>query len=241
MISCYIIDDEFHAIEILSDLIALTPGLELAGHQTSPLMALEDLQSSRPPDITFIDIHMPELSGMAFAAHVQQLTTVIFTTAYAKFAVEAFERDAFDYLLKPISQERFLTCITKYKKKLGGPAARPKEDFFYVKSDVKGKMVRINTPDITYIEGALNYVIIHLLSDTKQITYLTMSEIEQYLPENDFLRIHKSFIVNTQKIRFITGEEISLVDKSILSIGSAYKAQFLERLNPAVLISKRKP
>ncbi|MDB5110415.1 MAG: hypothetical protein JWR67_1529, partial [Mucilaginibacter sp.] len=198
MISCYVIDDEFHAIEALSDIITSTPGLELIGTTTNPLVGLDFITSGKAPELTFVDINMPQLSGIEFASLVNQLTKVIFTTAYHNYAVEAFEKEAFDYLLKPITPERFLKCITKYKKSkiIMEPSA---EDHFYIKSEAKGKMVRININEIVYIEGALNYIIIHIADGKNQITYLTMGEIQSYLPEKTFSRIHRSFIINSDK------------------------------------------
>lgn len=237
MITCYIIDDEFHAIETLSDMIADTPGLKLVGTATDPLVGFEYITSNEAPDLTFLDIHMPKLSGLELATLVNQLTTIIFTTAYDKFAVQAFEKDALDYLLKPITPERFLKCIAKYKK--GRVATPVKEPYFYIKGDIKGKMIRINLDQITYIEGALNYIIIHLVEGKSEITYLTMTEIEQYLPPNDFSRIHRSFIVNNHKIKSIGGNDIILNDKTALTIGPAYKEPFFNKLNENLIKTKR--
>lgn len=238
MISCYVIDDEFHAIETLSDIITSTPGLELIGTSTNPLVGLEFITSVKEPDLTFVDINMPQLSGMEFASLVNRLTTIIFTTAYNNFAVEAFEKEAFDYLLKPITMERFLKCITKYRKK-NKPAEQLTEDHFYIQGNVKGKMIRVNINEIIYIEGALNYIIIHFSEGERQITYLTMGEIENYLKEKDFSRIHRSFIINNNKIQSINGNEIILQDKTVLNIGQAYKTLFFEDLHKKTIKTKR--
>jgi DNA-binding LytR/AlgR family response regulator len=237
MINCYVIDDEFHAIQILDDFIAITPGLNLIGHTTNPLIGLEYITSNKPPDITFIDINMPELSGMELAGLVNQLTKIIFTTAYDKFAVEAFEKNAFDYLLKPITIERFTKCINRYKNHYNNIAPAT-DDYFYVKGDSKSKLIRINTIEILYIESALNYIIIHTATE-KQITYLTMGEIESYLPESSFSRIQRSFIVNHNKIKSVSADEIVLVNKTVLDIGDIYKQAFFEKINSNILKTKR--
>jgi len=239
MIKCYVIDDEFHAVETLSDLITSIPGLTLVGHATNPLVGLEYITSSSPPDLTFIDINMPELSGIELAALINPFTTVIFTTAYEKFAVEAFEKDALDYLLKPISRERFLKCITKFKKQQVKNNSHPEHDYFYIKGDTKGKVIRINIGEITYIEGALNYIIIHTTDGKHNITYLTMGEIQAYLPEHNFSRIHRSFIINNHKIKSITDSDVVLINNMTLTIGPVYKEPFFTRVNSTVIKTKR--
>lgn len=239
MITCYVIDDEFHAIEILCDLIMKTPGLELLGHTTNPLIGLDFITSGNAPNLTFVDIDMPELSGIELAELVNLYTSVIFTTAYNQFAVEAFEKEAFDYLLKPINHARFLKCINKYKKQSIKNLLLKKKEYFYIKGEVKGKLIRINIDEITYIEGALNYIIIHMIDGKKQITYLTLSEFQDFLPETMFFRIHRSFIINTEKIKSIGGNNITLDDKTILNIGNAYKEDFFGSLNKRLLKTKR--
>lgn len=242
MISCYVIDDEEHAIETLCDLIDQTHGLKLLGSTTNPLAGLEYITSSTSPDITFVDINMPELSGIEFASLVSNSTKIVFTTAYPNYGVEAFERDAFDYLLKPIAQKRFLQTILKYKNQLSKAQISPvpsSAEYFYVKCDVKGKMTRIKLSDITYIEGALNYVIIHLIDNKQQITYLTMSELQNNLADDSFSRIHRSYIVNNTMIKHISGNTIILDDKTILNIGNSYKDSFFENLNKRLIKTKR--
>jgi len=238
MITCYVIDDEFHAVEILRDFIENTPGLELVGYTTNPLVGLDFVTSQNAPDLTFVDINMPELSGLEFATLVNLCTTVIFTTAYDHFAVQAFEKEALDYLLKPITKERFLKCVTKYKKQSHPDVHHPRNKYFYIKGDVKGKMIRITTTDITYIEGALNYIIIHTGDGKHEITYLTMGELQANLPGN-FSRIHRSYIVNTDKITTIGGNNIILEDRTSLNIGSAYKDSFFEHLDKRLVKTKR--
>lgn len=239
MISCYVIDDEEHAVEILSDLINRTPGLELLGSSTDPMVGLDIVTSGVAPDLVFVDINMPGMNGIEFAGLANSYSTIIFTTAYPQFAVEAFEKEAFDYLPKPITQERFLKSIVRYKKQFNKNISVPPGEYFYVKGDVKGKMMRINLLDITYIEGALNYIIIHTGEEKKTITYLTMGEIMNSLPESRFSRIHKSFIINNDKIKLISGNDITLNDKTILNLGPAYKDAFYETLQQKVVKTKR--
>ncbi|RWY55658.1 LytR/AlgR family response regulator transcription factor [Mucilaginibacter gilvus] len=236
MIKCYVIDDEFHAVEVLSDFINRTPGLELVGSTLNPLIGLDAICSANSPDLTFLDINMPELSGLKFADLAAPYTTIIFTTAYAEHALDAFDKNAFDYLLKPIAYDRFLKSVSRFKGRTVPERNDP--NYFYIKGEVKGKLLRIKIEDILYIEGALNYIVIHT-TEGKQLTYLTIGEIENYLPSSSFTRIHRSFIVNYAKIKTITGNHITLDDKTILSIGSAYKTAFFDLLEKKSLISKR--
>jgi DNA-binding LytR/AlgR family response regulator len=238
-LSCYVVDDEYHSIEILRAYIEKTPGLELKGSSTDPLLALNQVASSGPPDITFLDVDMPELSGMAFAGMVSAYTRVIFTTSYPEYAIEAFEKDAVDYLLKPISYERFLKGVNKVKKLFLAQRGKvPEREYFYIKSDLKGKLVKINFQDILYVEASQNYIFIHVFK-TKHAAYLTMEEIEQYLPRERFLRVHRSFIVNLEKIRTMENGQVTLEEGSVIPLGRAYKEPLVISMKEALLQSRR--
>lgn len=234
MINCFVVDDELHAVERLCSLIANTPGLALLGQETNPLAGL-DRVIAVPPDLIFLDINMPDFSGIEFAEMVHHCTSIVFTTAHPHYAVEAFEKGAFDYLLKPISNERFLRCITNYKKQRTGTVSIVHEEYFYVVCDMKGKLIRIMTSEILYVEGALNYIIIHLRDGTQQITYLAIGEFFQRLPKNKFSRIHRSFVVNTDRVKLILGNCLTLEDGTILKIGGAFKDEFFERVNQKLI------
>jgi len=169
-------------------------------------------------------------------------TTVIFTTAFANFSLEAYDKQGFDYLLKPISYERFLKCINRFKtlrSNLAASSPAVKDDYFYIKGEVKGKMIRVTYESISYIEAALNYVIIHMSDGKQHMTYLTMSELSSQLPEDQFLRIHKSFIVNKDKIKAVGGSNIFMDERTILTLGKAYKDEFYENLNKKLIKTKR--
>jgi DNA-binding LytR/AlgR family response regulator len=240
MLTCFIVDDEYHAIEALTDIILNTPGLELIGSTDNPLNALEMINTQKVPDLTFVDIDMPQLSGIELAGLINMHSTVIFTTAYSNFSLEAYENQGFDYLLKPITYERFLKCINRFKT-LRSNFVTPQatNDYFYVKSEVKGKMIRIKCESLCYIEAALNYVIMHMVDGKQHMTYLTMSELSTQLPEDQFLRIHKSFIVNKDKIKAVSGSNIFMDERTILTLGKAYKDDFYENLNKKLIKTKR--
>lgn len=238
-INCYIVDDEFHAIEVLKEFILQTPGLELIGSQENPLVALNEIQYRRP-DIIFLDVDMPEISGLEFADLVSLTSLVVFTTSYSKFALPAFDKQAFDFLLKPITYERFLKSIFKARKDFIQKGAEKKGEpkFFYVKTDVKGKLDKIELDDIFYIEAALNYVQIYLCS-RKHIAYLTISEVMDYLPNSDFSQIHKSFIVHHAAIKSLEPGQVKLKNDITLPVGKAYKGDFQKKINNLILKSKR--
>ena len=163
-LTCYIVDDEHHAVKILRRYIEQTEGLELVGYATNPVTGLNEVTRTDSPALTFLDVDMPELSGMEFAGLANLHTEIIFTTSFPEYAVEAFEKEAFDYLLKPISYERFLKSIKKAKKAALARQHKPVagDDFFFITTEIKGKMVKIAISDIIYVEAAQNYVQLHL-------------------------------------------------------------------------------
>ncbi|MFD0749234.1 LytR/AlgR family response regulator transcription factor [Mucilaginibacter calamicampi] len=238
--TCYIVDDELHAVEMLITYIAQTEGLELAGYSTNPLVALNEVTGDNPPDVTFLDVEMPELSGLDFTELAGSHTRIVLTTAYQEFAVAAFEKEVFDYLLKPISYTRFRKCIQRIERSNKTKAHREKRDFFYVKSDIKGKAVKVRVNDIIYVEGALNYVKIHQAKGAI-LSYLTLSEMLQYLPAEQFSRIHHSFIINNEKITTIEGGRVTLEGHIYVTLGRSYKETFLAQMSQSLLKSKRQP
>jgi DNA-binding LytR/AlgR family response regulator len=184
---------------------------------------------------------MPELSGMEFASLVNLHTNVVITTSFREFAFEAFEKEAFDFLLKPISYLRFRKCIQKIQRSAiaGTPVQTEKRDFFFVKTETKGKMVKVKIDDILYVEGAQNYIKIHLTTGDI-MPYLTINEIEQYLPMNQFSRIHQSFVINNLRIKAVEQTRVTLEEGITLNLGRFYKDVFLEKMNELLLKSRRK-
>jgi DNA-binding LytR/AlgR family response regulator len=245
MISCYIIDDEDHAIDILSKYVNRTPYLELVGTESNPLVALDKLSSGQiTPDITFLDINMPQLSGMELSELIHFNTLIVFTTAFSNYAIQAFENNALDYLMKPISYERFLKAISKVQLRRQNTSSlnqkKDDNDYFFIKSEMKGKMIKVSFNDIHYIETLQNYIHIHT-HDDNHVTYLTMAEIYDKLPLDVFSRIHKSFIVNIKKIKYIEGNRIFMENKKDVVIGESYRKDFFDGINQKVIKSKRKP
>jgi DNA-binding LytR/AlgR family response regulator len=240
-LTCMVIDDERHAAELLTTYIQKTPDLAAAGVYTNPLRALETInENPSGADITFLDIDMPEFSGMDLAGLINRKTIVVFTTSYREYAPEAFEKNAADYLLKPISYERFLRCIQKIRDNSGAQPQATAADHFFIKTDIRGKMLRVNTTDIRYIESIGNYVQI-FLSKEKVIAYLTLKEVLAHLPPGKFSRIQKSLVVSHAHIRSVEHFQVRLLDREEpLPIGRAYSESFLREMETRLLISNRK-
>lgn len=242
MISCIIVDDEQHAIDVLKHYVKQTPFLDLKGTTTSPLTALQ-LVNSEKPDLIFLDIQMPDISGIDFIKAINGKCKVILTTAYSEFAAEGFELEVVDYLLKPIPLPRFLKAVqrvaTLLKKLPAGPAQDVlSDDYIFVKTESKGKMLKVNLQDIDYIEGMKNYVAIHA-GGTKIMALLNMKDLEERLPGKYFIRVHRSFIVAIVKITMIEGNRIILKNvKAEILLGDSYRAPFLDTMKDKLMTGK---
>lgn len=239
--TCYVVDDEPDAIALLKEYIEMTPGLSLIGYSQNPLEALPHLTGEQAPDITFIDVDMRQLSGLELAGMINLYTTVVFTTAFSEYALQAFDREAFDFLLKPINYERFAKCIQKARRKINNPVKKVtegQEDFFTIKSEVKGRLVKIKFEEVIYIEGSANYIHINT-TEGKHTTYLTIKEIERHLPQPIFARIHRSFIVNVNYVKVIERAQIRLHNGESLAMGDHYKQAFLERMDGKLIKTDR--
>ena len=212
ILSCIIIDDEPLARKGLKEYIQDVDFLQLAGEFDNPMKAI-DLLMQQKIDLVFLDIQMPRMTGLEFLKTLQQPPLVIFTTAYPQYAVEGFELNAIDYLLKPFPFERFLKAVMKARslRETGGmPAATgtaAEPDYFFIKSD--NKLIKIRYDEILFVEALQNYVAVHT-TDKKYITYLTFKSIEEYLPAGHFVRTHKSFIVAAAKVESIEGNDIKI-------------------------------
>jgi DNA-binding LytR/AlgR family response regulator len=231
-LNAIIIDDEPLARKGLKEYIADVDFLQLAGEFDSPLKAME-LLSRGEVQLMFLDIQMPKITGLDFLKSLQQSPPVIFTTAYPQYALDGFELNALDYLVKPISFERFLKAALKAKEyyelrqqnKLSLSETSAQKDFF-IKAD--NQLVRIAFDELLFVEALQNYVCIHTTSK-KHISYLTMRSVEEYLPSAQFIKTHKSFIVNAAKIDAIEGNEIRIGTHRI-PISRSEKEEVMEQL-----------
>lgn len=239
MINCLVVDDEQHAIDILLHYIAQTPMLNVVAATTNPIEALQ-VVATQKVELVFLDIHMPELSGIDFVKAINGKAKVILTTAYSEFALEGYELDVVDYLLKPIRLPRFLAAVQKAAKSIkeDAPATAPvsdDDDYIFVKTESKGKLLKINLADIDYIEGMKNYVAFHC-GTSKTLVYASMKEIEDRLPARHFLRIHKSFIIRIDRITGIEGNRVLLKNTNAdILIGESYKNELMEKVRGKLL------
>ena len=225
MIKAIIVDDEPLALDVLETYIAQLPELELVARCENALEAREVLKE-HDVDLMFLDINMPQLTGINFLKTLSVKPNFIFTTAHPYYAVEGFELNAIDYLMKPIPLERFMKAVNKVIDMQVGETSAPekkKENFIFVKADKK--LIKVNFDDILYIEGLKDYVIIRQ-KEGRVITLHTMKSLEAKLPDHIFKRIHRSYIVNIGAIDAIVGNMIELKEKSQVKhipIGKNYR------------------
>lgn len=227
--NCAVVDDEFLARRYLTDYISRVPFLTLVGDYDSPMQITDEIRRGKI-DLLFLDIQMPDISGLEFLKSVNPQPLIIFTTAYSEYALDGYEHNTVDYLLKPFSFERFLKAVNKAEGIASGrasklwPAIKDREGFLTVRAD--RKLYRINYSDIIYIEGQKAYVTFH--TREKKITALfSMKELEESLPGDMFVRIHKSFIAAVRLIDSLESGMISIASKK-LPVGRSYREHLEE-------------
>ena len=209
MINAIAIDDEPLALELIKALCNRINYVTLARTFTKPALALEYI-AQNPVDLIFLDINMPTISGLEFSEKLPPDTMVIFTTAYSEYAVEGFNLNAVDYLLKPFGMERFEKAVTKAKEyhDFLHHKEPEKQEFLFIKVDYG--ITQIPLSDITYLEGQDNYVKIHLENGRHHLVRIQMKAIQQLLPENEFIRIHRSYIVPVKKVTSVRNKTATL-------------------------------
>lgn len=231
---CAIIDDEFLARQYLKDYVSKVPFLQLTGDYDSPLLAIEDLKSNNV-DLLFLDIQMPDISGLEFLKTINPQPFVIFTTAYRKYALEGYEHNTIDYLLKPISFERFLKAVNKLndimligKTAAVSPVSESHSgNYLTIRAD--RKFYKVHFDNIYFIEGQQAYVTFNM-KDRKITALMSMKELEENLPNEQFIRIHKSFIVSRKYINSLEGNQIDINGQK-LPVGKNYRDQVQKLFN----------
>lgn len=238
LLNVLVVDDEFHARKLLSEYVSKLPFLSLSGMASNVFEAMTHLQQEKV-DIMLLDIQMPEITGLEFARRLKNPPAIIFTTAYSEYAVESYELDVLDYLLKPIAFPRFLQAINKVTERrsnsqpaqsqsllpqpimniVSQPLEKPEDDSFIIKSGYK--VYRINYQELLFIEGQREYVTFHT---TKQriTTLISLKELEDRLPSDQFIRIHKSYIISLKHIEVIDKNILQIAGKK-LPVGGSYK------------------
>ena len=233
---CFVVDDEPLAVKMLENFIARTPFLELVASFTDPVLALSEMRT-QAPDLVFLDIQMPDLSGMELSRMVPAGTRIIFTTAFKQYAFESYEVSALDFLLKPIRYQKFLEAAEKAREwftlkeaatAAAAPAAAPapeaKTSTFF---KVDGALRKVEFDDILFVEGMKDYVMVFLASQKQPlVTHVTMKGMEEMLPAGQFMRIHRSFIVALDKVASVSGTGDVKVGDRLLHVSDAYREAF---------------
>jgi len=247
-ITCAIVDDEPLAVTLLENYALKTPFLELKGKYNSAIQAMEAL-SENPVDLLFLDIQMPELSGLEFSRIISQDTRIIFTTAFNQYAIDSYKVNALDYLLKPINYTDFLTASNKalhwfeiVRKTPVNPLknedmnTRQEVGSIFIKTEYK--LVQVELSNILYIEGLKDYVKIYIEGESRPIlSLMSMKSMEEILPPNRFIRVHRSFIVQPEKIKVIERNRI-VFGKEYIPISDTYKDKFYEFISQRSVLPK---
>ena len=234
---CFVVDDEPLAVKMLENFIARTPFLELVASFTDPVLALSEMRT-QAPDLVFLDIQMPDLSGMELSRMVPAGTRIIFTTAFKQYAFESYEVSALDFLLKPIRYQKFLEAAEKAREwftlkeaataaaspAAPAPASEAKTSTFF---KVDGSLRKVEYDDILFVEGMKDYVMVFLASQKQPlVTHVTMKGMEEMLPAGQFMRIHRSFIVALDKVASVSGTGDVKVGDRLLHVSDAYREAF---------------
>ena len=234
-LTCIIVDDEPLAVRLLESFVGRTPGLQLVASYTDSVEAVEALRS-RPVDLLFLDIQMPDLSGMELAHMLPEQTRVIFTTAFKEYAFESYEVSALDFLLKPIRYNKFLVAVEKARQWFAmrdaavAPAAASKNteqepSTLFLKVDGAYRQVALD--DILYVSGMKDYVMFYVADSRKPlITHLTMKTVEEMLPAGQFMRVNRSYIVALGRIRSVDRNDCIYIGDEIIRVTDAYRDQF---------------
>ena len=231
-ITCLIADDEPMALNLIESYVLKTPFLELKAKCNSAIEAMQVLEDQKDIDLFFLDIQMPDLTGLEFSKLLLQNSRVIFTTAFDQYAIDGYKVNALDYLLKPFDYNEFLNASTKarnyFESQHPVSVSKPekKQEFFFVKSEYK--QIKINFSEILYIEGLKDYVKIYLKDNPKPIlTLMSLKKLEEELPSENFMRIHRSFIIGLDKIEAIKRNHI-VIGKEQIAIAPNYKDSLME-------------
>jgi len=233
-ITCVVVDDEPMALNLVESYVEKTPFLDLKKKCSSAIEAMEFIKD-QPVDLLFLDIQMPDLTGLEFSKMLPKDTRVIFTTAFDEYALEGFKVEALDYLLKPFDYAEFLAAANKahnwFKLKKGkqNSVVSNEKEFLFVKSEYK--QLRIKLADVLYFEGLKDYIKIWVKDNPKAIlTLMSLKSLEQELPATQFMRVHRSFIVSLKNIEEVERSQI-IINKQRITVSEQYKSKFLEYIN----------
>jgi two-component system LytT family response regulator len=234
-ITCYILDDEDHASSVLENNINKIPYLKLIGKSDCPIKGLQEFRAGKQPDILFLEIDLPQISGLEVVAQLPKDILVIFVTGHIKQAYNAFENNAADFLLKPYHFERFVTAVQKAERLLKSSPIHDINKKFFVKSGFKNVIEQIAVNDIVNVEAFDHHVFMHTLSMEKRMLNVQMKDFEYILPARSFLRIHRSHFINVDLIKMIDGHRVYMVNGSVLPVGKSYRGPFLKAIEDKMI------
>ena len=225
-ITCAIVDDEPLAISLLENFVRRTPFLELKASYNDSVQAITELKT-HPVNLLFLDIQMPDLDGMELSRMVPSETRIIFTTAFKEYAFDSYEVNALDFLLKPIRYNKFLASAEKAKHwfEMLSSQKQDQRESIYLRID--GELKRVDIANIIYVCGMKDYVMFYLKDEKRPlITHLTMKTVEEMLPSNDFMRVHRSYIISLNKIRSVDRNNCIYIGDEVIHVTDAYKELF---------------
>ena len=224
-LACIIVDDEPLAVKLLESFVAKTPDLELLGSYTDSVEAINAIKEQKP-QLLFLDIQMPDLNGMELAHMLPEGTKVIFTTAFKEYAFESYEVSAIDFLLKPIRYNKFIAAVDKAREWF---TVNNTNSTLFLKVDGEYRQVAID--QIMYVSGLKDYVMFYLVGERKPlVTHLTMKSVEDMLPTQQFMRVHRSYIVALDKIRSVDRNDCIYIGDEIIRVTEAFREPFLQYL-----------
>lgn len=233
MIRCYILDDEQPAIDVIKKYVKKIPELLLIGTNTNPINAIEFIKKNNI-ELIFLDIQMDEMNGLDVIKTLGNTYKYVLCTAYSEFAVNGYDLDAVDYLLKPITFERFDRALIRVDNRINSTNSYNQtliDDYIYVKTESKGKMLKIDLAEILYIEAKSNYVAFHL-ENKKILSHISLKELEEKFSYLDFLRVHKSFIIPLKRITTVQNCEILLKNVATpIPLSAFYKESFYKKVS----------
>ncbi len=237
MLNCIIVDDEQAAIDVISNYVRKIPSLQLVRTFRNPLEALHYIKNE-PIDLAFVDIRMPELSGLELMKLAGDACQFIVTSAYEEYALEGYQYNNIDYLVKPVSFERFVRAVQKAKK-IQQPDTNERsgfDDYVFIKTESRIQKVALN--DILFAEGLGNYITLHTTKG-KFVALLNVKDLEEALPTDLFLRVHRSYIISLNKIDFVEGNQIFLDKETSIPLGDTYKHQLWTALDKKIITGRK--
>jgi len=231
--SCYVIDDMPHSVQAMTNYVSRVPELSLIGSSTNPIEAIKEVSEGLTPDIILLDVEMPQISGIDLIDKLPKESVIILITGHSKYALDGFEKDVVDFLLKPISFERFAKAVEKAKKHISSGFSRTNEqNAHYVFIRPLGKMgtVKLKVEDIVYIE-VRDHTVSVITNNEEHTINSSLKDFQSTLPENFLFRVHRSFLVNIEAIKSLKDNQVTMIGGKKIPLGITYRKDFLIKWN----------